>query len=76
MPEIIMILIMIVILAIPSGIIVGLAWYFSARSKAAQAPPARASIQDRLLELDALRSKNLISETEYQEKRKQLLGEI
>lgn len=76
MPEFIMILIMIVILAIPSGIIVAVVWYFSARTKAAQAPPMRASIQDRLLELDALRSKNLISNVEYEEKRRQLLAEI
>ena len=73
MPE--MIIILIVFLAIPVGIIIALVWYFSSRRKSLQ-PPALASIQDRLLEIDALRSKNLITDAEHEEKRKMILNSI
>ena len=77
MPE--MIVISIVLLAIPAGIVIALVWYFSLRrkpSQLAQPPQIPKSIQDRLLEIDGLRSQNLISETEYEEKRKQILSSI
>ncbi len=73
MPEIIMILIVIVVLAIPVGIVIALVWYFSARTKTAQAPAAPPTVQERLLAIDALRSQNLISEAEHEAKRSQLI---
>ncbi len=77
MPE--MIVILIVMLAIPVGIVIALVWYFCSRSKPpqlAQPPQIQKSTQERLSEIDGLRSQNLISEVEYEEKRRLILSGI
>ncbi len=59
-----MIFVVLIMLAIPVGIVVALVWYFSSRSKPPQlTPPPQVlrSTQDRLAEIDSLRSQNLIS---------------
>jgi hypothetical protein len=76
MPEIIMIFVVLIMLAIPVGIAIVLIWYFSSRSKPPQLPQGPKSIQERLSEIDGLRSRNLISEAEHDEKRRQILGDI
>jgi len=77
-PEIIMIFIVLFLLAIPICLIYFLVRYFTSKGPSYSAPPPlsspQASTQGRLQELDHLKSQNLISETEYQEKRKQILG--
>lgn len=73
MPE--LIILMIVFLAILVGSIIALVWYFSSRRKPLQ-PPAPPSIQDKLVEIDALRSNNLITGAEHEEKRKMILNRI
>jgi hypothetical protein len=79
MSEIIMIFVVLILLAIPVGIAIALVWYFSNRGKPSlpglpsQAPKA---IEQRLAELDGLRSRNLVSEAEYEEKRSQILSDI
>jgi len=75
----IMIFVMLILLAIPAGIVIALVWYFSSRSRPPQMiqpPQVPKSIQERLSEIDGLRSRNLISEAEYEEKRRQILSGI
>ncbi len=79
MPEIIMIFVVLIMLAIPVGIVVALVWYFSSRSKSpqlTQPPQILRDTQERLAEIDSLRSQNLISESEYEERRRQILSGI
>jgi uncharacterized membrane protein len=79
MPELIMIFMVLIILAIPVVIVIALVWYFSSRSKPpqlTQPPEVLRSAQDRLAEIDSLRSQNLISETEYEERRRQIISGI
>jgi cytochrome c-type biogenesis protein CcmH/NrfG len=73
MPELIVILI--VLLVIPAGIIAAL-WCLTSRSKTTPPSGSRASIQERLTEIDSLRAQNLISEAEYEEKRIEILSSI
>lgn len=78
-PELIMIFVVLIMLAIPVGIIIAFVWYFSSRSKppqVTQPPQVLRSTHDRLLEIDSLRSQNLISETEYEERRRQIISGI
>ena len=72
--EIIVIVLMLAMLTIPAIITLLVVWYFLLRRKSPPSPPTPASIQDRLLEIDSLRSKNLISDIEYEEKRRQILN--
>jgi cytochrome c-type biogenesis protein CcmH/NrfG len=79
MPELIMIVVVLILLAIPVGIVIALVWYFSSRSKPhpmAQAPQNPKSTQQRLAEIESLRSQNLLTEAEYEEKRRHILDEI
>ena len=76
MPEIIMIFITLGMLAIPVCLVIFLIRYFSSRSKPPQLHQRPKSIQERLFEIGDLRSKNLISEAEHEEKRKQILNGI
>jgi len=76
MPEIIMIFVVLVMLAISVGVVIALIWYFSSRSKPPQLLHGSKSIQQRLSEIDGLRSQNLISEAEHEEKRRQILSDI
>ncbi len=76
MPEIVMILIMLLMLAVPVGVVLALVWYFTMRKKPPQLTPMAASPQQRLLEIDELRSKGLISEAEYEEGRRRILGGV
>lgn len=79
MSEIIMIFVVLILLAIPVVIAIALVWYFSNRGKPPQPalpPQVPKSIEERLSELDGLRSRNLVSEAEYEEKRSRILGEI
>ena len=71
-----MILVVLIMLAIPVGIVVGLVWYFSSRSKPTQLLQVPKSIEERLSEIDGLRSQNFISEAEYEEKRRHILSDI
>lgn len=74
-----MIFVMLIILAIPVGIVIALVRYFSSRSKPPQLiqpPQVPKSIQERLSEIDGLRSQNLLSEAEYEEKRRHILSGI
>jgi flagellar basal body-associated protein FliL len=74
--EIIMIFVVMIVLAIPVVIAIALIWYFSSRSKPPQLPQGPKSVQERLSEIDDLRARNLISEAEHEEKRKQILSGI
>jgi len=76
MPEIIMIFIVIFLLAVPVGGVIALVWYFFSRKRPPQFPQGPKSVQERLSEIDDLRSRNLISEAEHEEKRKQILSAI
>lgn len=73
LPEMIIVLIM---LAIPVVIVAAIVWFLVVRKRQILPPPNYTSIQERLTELDALKSKNLISELEYEEKRKQILSRL
>ena len=76
MPEIIMIFIVLAMIAIPACVALGLIWYFASRKKPTQMAPFPGSAQDRLLELESLRSKGLISDAEHEEKRQKILSGI
>jgi hypothetical protein len=76
MPEIIVIFIVLAMIAIPICLALGLIWYFSSRKKEPQMAPDPGSAQDRLLELESLRSKGLISDAEHEEKRRKILSGI
>lgn len=76
MPEIIMILVMLLMLVVPVGVILALIWYFTKGKKPPQLPPMPASPQQRLLEIDDLRAKGLISEAEHEEHRRKILGGV
>ena len=79
MPELIMISVVLMMLTIPVGIVIALVWYYSSRSKQTQPtqpPQVPKNIQERLSEIDYLRSQNLISETEYEEGRRYILNGI
>jgi flagellar basal body-associated protein FliL len=76
MPEMIVIFVVLIVLAIPVGIAIALIWYFSSRSKPPQLPQGSKNVQERLTEIDGLRSRNLISDAEHEEKRKQILSDI
>jgi len=75
-PELIMILVVLVLLAIPIATVVILVTYFGSRNKPSQLNTPPASVQSRLAEIDALKSKNVITEMEYEEKRKKIIGNI
>jgi flagellar basal body-associated protein FliL len=76
MPELIVIFLALIFLALPVGAVIALAWYFSSRKKPPQIPQSPKSVQEKLSEIDDLRSRNLISEAEYEEKRMQILSDI
>ena len=77
-PEIIMILVVLFLLVIPGALIVAVVLYLNRKKTPPPIPPAQSadpqSTQARLLELDSLKSQNLISEAEYEEERKRILG--
>lgn len=78
MPEIIMILIVgIIVLGIPA--VIALVVIFATRRNNGPTPPQNPPLVDResrLLELESLKDKNLISDPEYQEQRKRILESI
>jgi hypothetical protein len=79
MPELIMILVVLIMLAIPVDFVIALTWYFSSFSK--QSHPAQPTqliknTQERLSEIDGLRSQNLISENDYEERRRHIFSDI
>ena len=76
MPEMFMIFIVLALLAVPVVIVIALVWYFGSRNKPPQLPSGPSRPLDRLAELEALRSRNLISDAEHEEKRRQILSEI
>jgi hypothetical protein len=76
MAEIIVILIALVLLAVPVGVVIAVVFFLTTRKRSPQLPPGPSSIQNRLIELDALLSQNLISTEEREEKRKKILAEI
>ncbi len=80
-PEIIMILLVLVLLVAPAVVIVAVVLYLDRKKRGTYAasppPPLPASLppaQARLQELDSLKAQGLVSEAEYEEKRKQILG--
>lgn len=78
-PEIILIFVVLIMLAIPIGIAIAVVWYFASRRKQPQPirpPQLPKGNQERLSEIEELRSRNLISESEYEEKRRQILSDI
>ena len=78
LPELIMIFIVLFLLAIPICLIYFLVRYFTAKGPSYPTPPplpaAQPSLQARLQELESLKAQGLISESEYEEKRQQILG--
>ena len=78
MPEMIMILIVgLLVLGLPALIAIGIIVYSRRNSSPPPSPPPPlASRESRLLELEALRAKNLVSESEFQEQRKRILESI
>jgi hypothetical protein len=74
--EIIWIGISLVLFALPVVIIVALTVLFCSRKSASQLPSMQKSAQERLSMIGDLRSQSLISEAEYEEKRRQILSEI
>jgi hypothetical protein len=76
MPELVMLLIVLPLLVISIVVVIFIVRRCSSGGKPSLPSTARVSVQDRLLEIDALRSKNLISDTEYEEKRRQILNAI
>ena len=74
LPEIVVLLF---ILAIPVGLVLLVLFLVKITQRPAQPhimPPA--GPEQRLQELDALKAQNLISEEEYDAKRKEILGEV
>lgn len=78
-PEIIMILVVLFLLAVPVVIVVAVLMMSNSRNKGPlppMPPPPLPSVESRLAEIDSLRARNLISEAEHEEKRKQIIGGI
>lgn len=73
-PEIIMILLVLFFLAAPVVLIIVLVKVFN-KPKAPPIPAPR-SAQEQLITLDQLRSENLITEAEHEEKRKAILKDL
>lgn len=79
MPEMIVILIVgLMVLGLPALIAIGIIVYSRRNGGPPSAPPPSpiASRESRLLELEALREKNLVSDAEFQEQRKRILESI
>lgn len=79
MPELVLIVIVLIVLTVPVVIAIALAGFLSARRKSRQppqSPQAPKGTPERLAELDDLRSRNLVTETEYQEARQRIIGGI
>lgn len=77
MPEIIVLLIVgLLVLGLPALIAIGILLYSRKNSAPPPPPPPSPNRESRLAELDSLREKNLISETEHQEQRKRILEGI
>lgn len=74
MPELVVIFVVfMVVIAVPALVAIGLVLYFKGLPKG---PPMMTQVggtQDRLREIDELRRANLISEEEYDAKRKQIM---
>ena len=76
MPELILLFVVLPLLAITVVIVIVIVRRFSSGGTTIVPPPMRASIEDRLVEIDSLRSKNLITDAEHEEKRRQILNGI
>ncbi|MBN8459010.1 MAG: hypothetical protein J0M04_14350 [Verrucomicrobia bacterium] len=79
MQELVLIVIVLIVLTVPVVIAIALAGFLSSRRKSRQPPQlpqAPKGNPERLAELDDLRSRNLITESEYQESRKRIIDEI
>lgn len=72
----IVLLIVLPVLALTIVIVIAIVRRFSQSDRRPQPPPIPASNEARLLELADLRSKNLISEVEHDEKRRSILNRI
>ena len=74
MPELVVIFVVfMIVIAVPAVVAIGLVLYFKGRPKVPPAMPEMAGVQDRLREIDELRRTNLITEEEYQAKRKHIM---
>ena len=75
MPELIIILLVLVgLVAVPAIIIAVI--LAAKRSGSPPAPSGNRSVEIRLAEVESLRARNVITDEEYQEKRKQIIGKI
>ncbi len=73
-PEILVILFL---LAVPVGIVLLILFIVNKTQRPGLMPPiAPATPEQRLRELDALKTQNLISDEEYETKRQEILGEV
>ncbi len=77
-PELVIILIVLALISIPVVIAVVVGIVIASRKKhtAAQPPPAAIQAQAKLEELEHLRAQNLITQAEYDDKRKQIIDAI
>lgn len=74
MPEMIMILLVLGLIAVPVIIVVVI--LATKRSGPPPAPPQIPGVEIRLAELESLRARNVITDEEYQEKRKQIIANL
>ncbi len=75
----VMIVIVLGVLTVPVVIAIALAGFLSSRRKSSrppQMPQTPKGVPERLAELDDLRSRDLITESEYQESRQRIIGGI
>lgn len=77
-PEILVILIVLALISIPAVIVVIVAVVISSRKKheASLPPPEAIQAQAKLQEIESLYAQGLISQTEHDEKRKQIIDAI
>lgn len=73
-PEIIMIMVVLFLLVLPAVIVI-VVLKFSGKPSHQPMPPPLPQ-QKRLMELEALKASNLISEAEYEQKRKEILSSL
>jgi len=80
MQEIIVILLIVAVLGLPALIAIGVVLWMTRKTRSGQGNPPLIALapspQTRLADLEDLRSKGLISEVEYQEKRQAIMDAL
>lgn len=74
MPELIIVLLVLALIAAP--VIIVAVILAAKRNSPPPVPPKLPGVESRLAEIESLRARNLITDEEYQEKRKQIIGNI